>query len=219
MSHRSLLPEAIDAYLAQRAHIEPPVASALRERTAQLPQRGMQIGIDQAALLAFLVHLIGARRALEIGTFTGYSALAVANALPADGELVCCDISREWTDIAREYWARAGVDRRIRLQLRPALETLDALLREGRADSFDFAFIDADKEGYDGYYERCLQLVRRGGLIAIDNMLWGGQVAGDAPADSETEALRALMRKLRDDERVEAILLSVGDGVALARRR
>jgi predicted O-methyltransferase YrrM len=218
MSHRSLLPEAIDAYLAH-AHVEPPVASALRERTAQLPQRGMQIGIDQAALLAFLVRLIGARRALEIGTFTGYSALAVANALPADGELVCCDISREWTDIAREYWARAGVDRRIRLQLRPALETLEALLREGRADSFDFAFIDADKEGYDAYYERCLQLVRRGGLIAIDNMLWGGQVAGDAPADSETEALRALMGKLREDERVEAILISVGDGVALARRR
>jgi predicted O-methyltransferase YrrM len=219
VSHRSLLPEAIDGYLAGTAHVEPPVARALRERTAELPQHGMQIGVDQAALLAFLVHLIGARLALEIGTFTGYSALAVANALPADGELVCCDISREWTDIACEYWARAGVERRIRLHLRPALETLEALLREGRADSFDFAFIDADKEGYDSYYERCLRLVRRGGLIAIDNMLWGGQVVGDAPVDSETEALRTLMRKLREDSRVEAILLSVGDGVALVRRR
>jgi predicted O-methyltransferase YrrM len=219
VSHRSLLPEAIDAYLAGTAHVEPAVARELRARTAQLPQHAMQIGVDQAALLAFLVHLLGARRALEIGTFTGYSAMAVASALPADGELVCCDISREWTDIAKEYWARAGVERRIRLHLRPALETLDALVREGRSDSFDFAFIDADKEGYDAYYERCLLLVRRGGLIAIDNMLWGGQVVGDAPADADTEALRALMRKLRGDARVEAILLSVGDGVALARRR
>ena len=179
----------------------------------------MQIGPDQAALLALLVRSLGARKCLEIGTFTGYSALAVAMALPAEGKLVCCDISEEWTAMGRRYWAKAGVAARIDLRLAPALQTLNDLLAHKGSGQFDFAFIDADKAGYDSYYEACLRLVRAGGLIALDNMLWSGRVADPEFHDADTDALRALNAKIRDDARVDACLLTVGDGVMLAQKR
>lgn len=218
MANRSFLPAAVDRYLAAVAVHESPLQRRLRAETAKLPQGGMQIGADQGTLLAFLVRLIGARNALEIGTFTGYSALCVAAALPANGRLVCCDVSEEWTRIARRYWQDAGVAERIDLRLAPAQTTLDALLADGAAGAFDFAFIDADKTGYDGYYESCLRLVRSGGLVALDNMLWGGAVADAADQSDDTKALRALNAKIRDDARVDACLVSVGDGVMLARK-
>jgi predicted O-methyltransferase YrrM len=197
---------------------ESALARRLREETARLPQAGMQIGPDQAAFLALLARSIGARRALEIGTFTGYSALAVAAALPPDGRLVCCDVNAEWTAIARRYWAQAGLAERIELRLAPALDTL-AALRAEHAEPFDFAFIDADKASYDAYYEACLALLRPGGLIALDNVLWSGRVADPAQTDADTVALRALNAKIRDDARVDASLLSLGDGVMLVRKR
>jgi predicted O-methyltransferase YrrM len=218
MGKRSLVPDAVETYVTRLTRRESPLQQRLRAETRRLPQAGMQIGPDQGALLAMLVRLVGARRALEIGTFTGMSALAVAAALPADGRLVACDASDEWTAIARRYWAEAGLDGRIELRLGPAKDTLAALLREGAAGSFDFAFIDADKTGYDGYYEACLDLVRPGGLITIDNVLWSGAVADPAVRDRETRALRALNAKIRDDARVEACLLTVGDGVMLVRK-
>jgi caffeoyl-CoA O-methyltransferase len=179
----------------------------------------MQIGPDQGALMALLARAIGARRALEIGAFTGYSALAVAAALPQDGKLITCDTSEEWTRIARRYWQEAGLANRIELRLGPALATLAALQSELGPGSFDFAFIDADKEEYDAYYEACLRLIRAGGLILLDNMLWSGKVADAAVQDAETLALRALNLKVRDDARVEACLLTVGDGIMMARKR
>ena len=169
--------------------------------------------------MALLVELIGARSVLEIGTFMGYSALAMAVALPENGVLVACDVSEEWTAIGRRYWEEAGVSHKIELRLAPALETLDALLAEGRAGTFDFAFIDADKEGYDAYYERALELVRLGGLIALDNTLWEGKVADPAATDVDTEAIRAINAKLALDERVTLSLIPVGDGLTLARKR
>ena len=184
-----------------------------------MPNGGMQIGPDQAALLALLVRAIGARRALEVGTFTGYSARAVAQALPADGSLVCCDVSDAWTSGARRYWRETGVDAKIELRLAPARETLDALLRAPGPGSFDFAFVDADKTGYDGYYEQCLELVRPGGLVAFDNTLWSGKVADAEDHGADTLALRALNAKVHRDPRVDACLLTVGDGVLLVRRR
>jgi predicted O-methyltransferase YrrM len=219
MAHRSLLPEAVDDYLRTVVARESPLQQRLRAETARLPMGGMQIGADQGVLLAFLVRLIGARNAIEVGTFTGYSALAVASALPAGGRLVCCDVSEEWTAIARRYWAEAGVADRIELHLRPAQETLAELLRKNGAGAFDFAFIDADKTAYDTYYEACLALLRPGGLIAIDNVLWSGTVADPADQRPDTVALRAITAKVRDDSRVEACLLSIGDGVLLARKR
>jgi predicted O-methyltransferase YrrM len=198
---------------------ETPILRALRDETAALPQGGMQIGADQGAFMALLVRTIQARRCLEIGTFTGYSALVVASALPADGTLVACDVSEEWTGIGRRYWRQAGVADRIDLRLGPALETLAVLERDEGADSFDFAFIDADKSGYDAYYEACLRLVRPGGLIAIDNTLWEGAVADAGAHDADTDAIRAINLKIRDDRRVDAVLLTVGDGLTLARRR
>jgi predicted O-methyltransferase YrrM len=219
MANRSFLPESVDDYLRTVVAKESPVLQRLRAETARLPQGGMQIGADQGVLLAFLARFVGARRAIEIGTFTGYSALCVASALPADGRLVCCDVNEEWTAIARRYWALAGLADRIELRLQPAQETLALLLRDGGAGTFDFAFIDADKTGYDAYYEACLSLLRRGGMIAIDNVLWGGAVADPASTTDDTKALRALNVKIRDDARVDACLLSVGDGVMLARKR
>jgi len=218
MAHRSLLPQAVDDYLRTEVARETPVQERLRAETSRLPMGGMQIGADQGMLLAFLARLIGARNAIEVGTFTGYSALSVASALVPGGRLVCCDISEEWTAIARRYWAEAGVADRIELHLQPAQLTLGELLRNNGAGSFDFAFIDADKTGYDGYYESCLALLRRGGLIAIDNVLWSGTVADPADQKPDTVALRNLTVKIRDDSRVDACLLTVGDGVMLARK-
>jgi predicted O-methyltransferase YrrM len=216
MSLRSLLPDAVDAYIHNVATRETPLQRRLRDETAKLPNAGMQIGADQGAFLALLVRLMGARRALEIGTFTGYSALAVATALPADGRLVCCDVSDEWTQIARRYWREAGIAERIDLRLAPAAETLRDLLKDSGPGSFDFAFIDADKTGYDGYYEACLMLLRPGGLMAFDNTLWSGAVADPAKNDPDTVALRALNLKARDDPRVSSCQVSIGDGVLLA---
>jgi predicted O-methyltransferase YrrM len=219
MGNRSLVPDAVEQYVAAFGARETPVQARLRQETAALPRARMQIGPDQAALLALLVRLVGARRALEVGTFTGYSALAVASALPDGGKLIACDVSEEWTAIARRYWEEAGVAGRIELRLGPAVRTLADLLTAGGAGSFDFAFIDADKPSYDAYYEACLQLVRPGGLIVADNVLWSGAVADPAVTDPETEAIRALNRKVQGDARVDACLLTVGDGVLLARRR
>ena len=191
----------------------------LREETASLDEASMQIGADQGQFMGLLVEIMGARNALEVGTFTGYSALAVALALPDDGRLVACDVSEEWTAIARRYWEEAGVAHKIDLRLAPALETLEGLLAEGCAGTFDFAFIDADKEGYDAYYERALELMRTGGLIALDNTLWEGKVVDPAVADGDTQAIRAMNAKLAGDARVTLSLLPVGDGLTLARKR
>ncbi len=216
---RSLIPEAVERYVTQDITRETEIQKQLRAETARLPEAGMQIGADQGALLALLARAIGARMAIEIGTFTGYSALAVASVLPAGGRLFCCDISEEWTTIARRYWKQAGVADRIELRLARAAQTLAELRSEHGAGAFDFAFIDADKSAYDGYYEACLELVRAGGLILLDNMLWSGNVADPGVHDVDTDALRALNAKIRDDRRVDACLLTVGDGVVLARKR
>jgi predicted O-methyltransferase YrrM len=219
MGKRSLVSDAIERYVTETLTRETPLQRRLRAETAKMPGAQMQIGADQGALMALLVRLTGARRALEIGVFTGYSALAVAAALPEDGKLIACDVSEEWTRIARRYWEEAGLSGKIDLRLGPALETLARLLRDGGAESFDFAFIDADKENNDSYYEMCLRLVRPNGLIAVDNAIWSGRTADAAVHDAETEAIRALNLKMRDDPRVEAALLTVGDGVMLARKR
>lgn len=219
MAHRSMLSEAVDRYLGTVVVHESPVQKRLRAETAALPEAGMQIGADQGVFLAFLARLIGTRRAVEIGTFTGYSALAVASVLPPDGRLVCCDVSEKWTSIARRYWAEAGLADRIELRLAPARETLAELLKRDGPGSYDFAFIDADKTGYDAYYEACLELLRANGLIAIDNVLWSGTVADPADTRPDTVALRAITAKIRDDPRVDACLVSIGDGVLLARKR
>ena len=215
----SHLSEELYAYLLDISLRELPVMQRLREETASMEQANMQIGPEQGQFMALLVELIGARSVLEIGTFTGYSALAMAVALPENGVLVACDVSEEWTAIGRRYWEEAGVSHKIELRLAPALETLDALLAEGNAETFDFAFIDADKEGYDAYYERALELVRLGGLIALDNTLWEGKVADPAATDVDTEAIRAINAKLVLDERVTLSLIPVGDGLTLARKR
>jgi caffeoyl-CoA O-methyltransferase len=218
MTRRYVNSERIEEYVLAQAR-ESPAAQKLREETAKLPQAGMQIGADQAAFLSLLVKVSGARRCIEIGTFTGYSALAIAAALPADGRLVCCDISEEWTAIARRAWSSAGVSGRIDLRLAPALDTLNSLIARGGAGHYDFAFIDADKPRYDAYYETCLKLLRPGGLVALDNMLWSGRVADPGHHDDDTDALRALNAKIRNDARVDPALLTVGDGVLIARKK
>jgi predicted O-methyltransferase YrrM len=221
MGARSLLPEDVERYVGETISKETPLQKRLRAETAKLPDNWamMQIGPDQGALLALLVRLIGAKRTIEIGTFTGYSALAVAQALPEDGKVIACDINKEWTAIGQRYWKEAGVADRIDLRLGPAVDTLKALLASGGAGSFDFAFIDADKSSYDTYYELCLQLIRPNGLIAVDNVLWSGAVVNDKKRDADTDALRALNHKILDDARVDSVLLTVGDGLTLARKR
>ena len=206
-------------YLLSVSLRESAVARRLREETTGMEHAVMQIAPDQGQFMALLVRLLGARRALEIGTFTGYSALCVAEALPQNGQLVACDRNAEWTAIAQRYWAEAGVADKITLRLGKAIQTLDALLAEGEAGRFDFAFIDADKPNYDGYYERCLALVRPGGLVAIDNVLWEGKVKDAETADADTQAIRALNAKLAADARVEVSMLSIADGLTLALKK
>ncbi len=213
------LSEDLAAYVVEVGAREPDVLARLRAETAALPEHDMQIAPEQGALLAMLVELTGARRCVEVGTFTGYSSTAVALALPEDGRLVCCDVSEEWTEVARRFWTEAGVLDKVDLRIGPAAETLDQLLADGQQATYDFAFVDADKPGYDGYYERLLQLVRRGGLIVFDNMLRGGAVVEPNPRDEGTRAVRALNAKLAADERVSVCLVPVADGVTLARRR
>ena len=220
MANRTMgISEDLQQYVVRVGAREPDVLARLREETAALPSRSMQIAPEEGAFLAMLAELVGARRCVEVGTFTGYSSLAVALRLPPDGSMVCCDVSEEWTAIARRYWAEAGVDDRIDLHIGPAADTLDTLLAEGEEDAFDFAFVDADKTGYDAYYERLLRLVRPGGLIVFDNMLWGGGVLDEDPQDDDTRAIQALNAKLATDERVSLCLVPVADGVTLARRR
>lgn len=213
------LPADLYTYLLDVSLREPPVMRRLREETASLEQANMQIGPEQGQFMALLVELIGAENALEVGTFTGYSALVVASALPEHGRLVTCDVSEEWTSIARRYWEEAGVGHKIDLRLAPATETLAALLAEGGEGRFDFAFIDADKEGYDAYYESALRLVRPGGLIAIDNTLWEGKVVDPSVTDADTRAIRRLNSKLATDDRISLSLIPIGDGLSLARVR
>lgn len=206
-------------YVLSVSSRETKLMARLREETATMPGAGMQIPPIQGQFLAFLVSLIGARRGIEIGTFTGYSALWVATALPADGKLICCDVNEKTTAVARRYWKEAGVDRKIELRLAPALDTLKSLLASGGTGTFDYVFIDADKENYDGYYERVLRLVRPGGLVMLDNVLWGGDVADAKKHDADTEALRAVNTKLLGDERVDLSMLPLADGLTLARKR
>jgi caffeoyl-CoA O-methyltransferase len=209
-----LLPQKVSQYMEEHAVREAPVLRELRKATASVKWSGMQIGADQGNLMALLVKLMGAKRCLEIGTYTGYSALAVALALPKDGKIVCCDISEEWTNVGKPFWKKAGVDHKIDLRIGPALETLKKL-----KGPFDFVFIDADKGNYLNYYERCLKLVRRGGLIAVDNVLWSGEVANEKAQDDMTVALRRFNDAVHKDERVDLAMLSVGDGVTLALKR
>ena len=220
MSSRTInLTDPVYEYLIDHSVREPVVLAELREATAELPHALMQISPDQGQFMQLLAKMLGARRCIEVGVFTGYSSLAVALALPADGRIVACDVSEQWTNVARRFWDKAGVAHKIDLRLAPANETLDALLAEGGAGSFDFAFIDADKPAYLGYYERCLKLLRAGGLIAIDNTLWSGRVADPAEADDDTISLRLFNHFVHRDERVDLSLLPVGDGLTLARKR
>lgn len=212
--------EEIHNYLVQNALPESSTAKALREDTQKnVPMAVMQISQEQGAFMALLVQIIGARRTIEIGTFTGYSALVVAEALPSDGKVVTCDINEPWTQVARKYWQLGGVDEKIELHLRPAVETLETLLEDGKALTFDFAFIDADKSGYMNYYENCLKLLRPGGVVAIDNVLWGGRTANTRISDPDTVAIRELNRFITSDDRVASTMLPIGDGLTLAWKR
>jgi caffeoyl-CoA O-methyltransferase len=218
MTKDTMIAALVENYVAKEITRESKIAAELRARTMRVPYRQMMAPPDTAALLGLIVRMIGAKRAVEIGTFTGYGSLAIASALPRDGKLICLDISDERPAIGRPYWKRAGVSERIELRIAPALETLKALLKAG-AGKFDFAFIDADKSNNDRYYELCLKLVRPGGVIAIDNTLRRGAVADRRVKDPEIEAIRGLNAKIRDDKRVDACLLTVGDGVMVARKR
>lgn len=220
MSNRSIqFTEPLYAYLMQVGTREPDVMRRLREETVGMPGAGMQISPEQAQFMALMAELMGVRRAIEVGTFTGYSALAVARALPADGLLVACDVNERTTAVGRRYWQEAGVADRIDLRIAPAAETLQGLIGDGHAGSFDLAFIDADKTGYAGYYEQCLTLLRPGGLVMIDNVLWGGAVIDDGANDADTRAIKALNARIHADERVTVALVPIGDGLTLARKR
>ncbi len=221
MSRGSFLDDALYGYLRSASLTPEPLLERLREETTQLTGSwaGMQISSDQGQFMQWLVRLMGARKYLEVGTFTGYSALVVAQAMPGDGKVVACDISQEWTAIGQRYWQEAGVAHKVDLRLAPAFDTMDALIAHGEAASFDMVFIDGDKSQYDGYYERGLQLLRPGGVILVDNALWGGKVADAAANDPDTVAIRSLNEKVRDDPRVFNAMLSIGDGLCLSLKR
>lgn len=220
MTKRSIpLTDSLYEYLLSVSLREPGLLLQLREETAALPGANMQIAPDQGQFMALLVRLMGAARCLEIGVYTGYSSLVTALALPEAGRLVACDLSEEWTAVARRYWTAAGVGHKIDLRLAPALATLDALLADGQAGLYDLVFIDADKESYLAYYERALELLRAGGLVVVDNTLWYGRVADPEDADADTVALRHFNEHLHRDERVDLSLVPIGDGLTLARKR
>ena len=220
MSTRTIpLNDALYAYLLSVSLREPEVMKRLREETQKMPRAGMQISPEQGQFMAFLVELIGARRCVEIGTFTGYSALAVARALPPDGRLVACDVSKEYTARAKPFWKEAGVEDRIDLRIAPALDTLDKLLAQGEAGTYDFVFIDADKGNYLNYFQRALDLLRQGGLVAVDNVLWSGAVADPTRDDDDTEAIREFNRAIAKDARVSLSMVPIGDGLTLALKR
>ena len=220
MANRTLgLSPALQSYLLDTSLRESDLLAELREETARDPMARMQLAPEQGQFVALLVRLMEARRALEVGVFTGYSALSVALALPPDGYLLACDVTERWTTVARRYWQRAGVEERIDLRLAPAVETLDKLIEEGAEGSFDFAFIDADKVNYQAYLERSLKLLRSNGLIAVDNTLWSGSVIDPEDETADTLAIRAFNRQLQTDDRVDISLVPIGDGLTLVRKR
>jgi predicted O-methyltransferase YrrM len=215
----SITTEKVARYVVEKIVVESKLEGRLRAETAKLPNGGMISSSDVGAFLALLAQAVQTRKALEIGTFTGYTALKIASALPEGGKLICCDISDDWTAIGRKFWEEAKVSKKIDLRLAPALDTLNSLISQGASNTFDFAFIDADKSGYDSYYEACLKLLRPGGLIVLDNMLWDGQVADLSVQDETTTTLRALNEKISQDNRVNSCLLTVGDGLMLAYKK
>jgi predicted O-methyltransferase YrrM len=219
MSTRSIdVDDRLADYLTRHS-VEPDLLEALRVETGRMPMARMQISPEQGKFLGLLVELVGARRIIEIGVFTGYSSLSMALAMPTDGQIIACDVNEEWTSIAARYWDMAGVKERIDLRLAPALETLDELISDGDSGNFDLAFIDADKENYRNYYEKSLELLRPGGLVVVDNALWSGRVADESYQDDETESIRTLNSFVTSDPRVTSSLVPVGDGVLLARKR
>jgi predicted O-methyltransferase YrrM len=221
MSNQSIgLSDSLYQYLLANSVREPEILAKLRQETAAHPLVNMQISPEQGQLMGLLVQLIGAKKCLEVGVFTGYSSLVVALNLPIDGKLSACDVSEEFTSIAQRYWQEAGVSDKIDLQIAPALDTLDRLLANGEAGTFDFAFIDADKNNYAAYYDRCFQLVRSGGLILVDNVLWYGRVADPAMDDDKrTQAIKAINQQIYHDDRVQISLIPIGDGLTIARKK
>ena len=220
MSNKSInLTDTLHQYLLDSSLREPGILKSLRQETAQLPTANMQIAPEQGQFMALLVRLIGAKNTIEVGVYTGYSALAVAMALPGNGQILACDISEEYTSVARRYWQQAGVSKKINLQLAPAIETLKGAIDNGKSSSFDFAFIDADKENYSEYFELCLMLLRPGGLIAVDNVLWDGAVVNSQKQDVDTCAIRDFNQKLLSDDRVDISMIPIADGLTLARKR
>ena len=214
-----MMPEKIHDYLLAVSLREPPLLRRLREETGALPNSQMQIAPEYGQFMALLVQLLGARRTLEVGVFTGYSSLAVALALPPDGRMIACDVSEQYTSVARRYWKEAGVDHMIDLRLRPAMETLRELMAEGQRGTFDFMFVDADKTSYEGYYECALELLRPGGIVMIDNVLWSGRVCDEVDQTPDSRALRAFNKKMLGDTRVTMSMLPLGDGVTVALKR
>ncbi|MEM9539074.1 MAG: class I SAM-dependent methyltransferase [Cyanobacteria bacterium P01_E01_bin.42] len=210
------LDDRLADYLRSVSVREPEILQELRQETANHPMGQMQVAPEQGQFMALLVQLMGAKKTLEVGVFTGYSSLAVALSLPEDGKIVACDVSEDYTAIARRYWEKAGVANKINLRIAPALETLDRLLAEGEGESFDFAFIDADKSNYANYYDRAFALVRSGGLIAIDNVLWSGRVADPQEQDNRTKSIRAFNEKLHQDQNITLSLVPIADGLTLA---
>jgi predicted O-methyltransferase YrrM len=221
MSNKSIgLSQELSDYLVANSVREPEVLAKLRQQTSSLPLGHMQISPEQGQFMAMLVEIIGAKKCLEIGVFTGYSALVVALQLPADGKLIACDVSEEFTTIAREYWQLAGVSHKIDLRIAPALDTLDDLIANGESGTFDFVLIDADKSNYSNYYDRCYQLVRSGGLILVDNVLWYGRVVDPSmDTDNRTKAIKNINQKIYQDDRVDLSLIPIGDGLTIARKK